>query len=513
MRAVPFRLLILVAGCALAFPGGSAAGEVPADEIAEEAGRVSWWSGPGTRAWTTSFDREQGVAAVPLMAPRWFKPAPEIDLETFDGPSRSTGEYAGRVLVLDFWATWCEPCRAQLPLMVELRDRLGPEAMEVLAVNMAEPDDVVVPYVESLTLTLPVVRYSEAIQQSFRVRTLPTTIVIDRWSRIRARFNGYRTDIEEEIGRIVQDLVEEEVRPATLVADVLSGEGLFAVRWSRDLGADVSALAAVEPTAGRRGVLAVAGRDLFVLAEDGRTFERHGNARGVSSLLSADLDGDGLPEAIGYRLGSARMATLDIVDGQHEVWEAAEPVLGAAAVPARSAELPGYLLLDTPGGLRKVDVSGKPVGVSREQAPGTHGIRGLVVADWDGAFGPVLLEPGVALHRVGPAGETKASEPVEGTVQAIVAAGQGGEGVGLVSVPVTASATGHWLAGEEAQLALAFADRLIVLDLDSGTVRFHARWPGISDVRTTDLDSNGRPELAVASGRRTTLLGAAAGTR
>jgi len=134
MRAVSAHLVRFLVGSALAVPAGSVptAGVGPgptsealpaAEGTVEEAGRVDWWTGPGARAWSTPIARESGGAAVALMAPRWFQPAPELDLDGFYGRLRSLGYLGGRVLVLEFWATWCENCEALHPRMLAAHER------------------------------------------------------------------------------------------------------------------------------------------------------------------------------------------------------------------------------------------------------------------------------------------------------------------------------------------------------------------------------------------------------
>jgi hypothetical protein len=80
------------------------------------------------------------------------------------------------------------------------------------------------------------------------------------------------------------------------------------------------------------------------------------------------------------------------------------------------------------------------------------------------------------------------------------------EGVGLGPAEVVAVAAGNLLADGALQVAVAAADRLLVVELDSGRVRFRARWPGIAALVAGDLNDDGRDELIVGSGKRVTVL-------
>src|SRR5678816_182397 len=91
---------------------------------------------------------------------RWKdKPvAPAIDLMTIDGVALSLQQLRGKVVLVNFWATWCEPCIAEMPSLQRLHDQLHADGFEVLAVNYQEGPARIKSFIDKLNFTLPVVR-------------------------------------------------------------------------------------------------------------------------------------------------------------------------------------------------------------------------------------------------------------------------------------------------------------------------------------------------------------------
>ncbi|HEY65307.1 MAG TPA: TlpA family protein disulfide reductase [Caldilineae bacterium] len=112
--------------------------------------------------------------------------APDFTLNNLDGDPVSLSDYQGQVVILNFWATWCPPCREEMPTLEEVyRDRVR-DGLVVLGVNQMEPADRVREFLESLNLTFPVVLDTRGeVARLYRVRAYPTTYFIDRGGVIR----------------------------------------------------------------------------------------------------------------------------------------------------------------------------------------------------------------------------------------------------------------------------------------------------------------------------------------
>ena len=118
-------------------------------------------------------------------------PTPALVLEDMRGRQVRLEDFKGKVVVVNFWATWCEPCREEMPSLQRLRQKLSGMAFEVVAVNMAEPRSRVQAYLERAQLDLPVLLDpSGDITRNWRARVLPATFIIGPDGGIRYSYAG-----------------------------------------------------------------------------------------------------------------------------------------------------------------------------------------------------------------------------------------------------------------------------------------------------------------------------------
>jgi len=114
--------------------------------------------------------------------------APEFELGLMDGGEVALQDYSGKVVLLNFWASWCPPCRAEMPAIQEVYESYRSKGFEVVAVNMTHQDSLpdVKAFTDTYQLTFPVL-LDEAGETSlqYRVRALPTTFLIDKDGIIR----------------------------------------------------------------------------------------------------------------------------------------------------------------------------------------------------------------------------------------------------------------------------------------------------------------------------------------
>ena len=106
-------------------------------------------------------------------------PAPDFTLTRLDGTEMSLAELKGTPVIVNFWATWCGPCRAEIPALEAAQQRLGDDAV-ILGVNVQEDPARVASFAEELGMTYPVVLDAAAdTSRLYRVRAFPTTYFID----------------------------------------------------------------------------------------------------------------------------------------------------------------------------------------------------------------------------------------------------------------------------------------------------------------------------------------------
>jgi thiol-disulfide isomerase/thioredoxin len=150
-----------------------------------------------------------GHALTPLPKP---VPAPDFTLADMDEEKHRFSDLRGKVVLLNFWATWCPPCRREMPSMERLYQKLSGEDFTVIAVNQMETPDHVFAYTGQLevdpTFTILFDKDS-TVSNNYRVNGLPTTYLIDKQGNIRFRAIGGRefdhADVEKQILQLINE--------------------------------------------------------------------------------------------------------------------------------------------------------------------------------------------------------------------------------------------------------------------------------------------------------------------
>ena len=137
--------------------------------------------------------------------------APGFTLVDLHGKWISLAEYKGKVVLLNFWATWCGPCRVEMPGMETVYRELKDEGFEILAIS-SDPQGTVItrPFSESHNLTFPILHDAEYdVSGMYGVRTLPMSFLIDRNGTLRHRVFGARDWNSPEAKEIIGGLLRE----------------------------------------------------------------------------------------------------------------------------------------------------------------------------------------------------------------------------------------------------------------------------------------------------------------
>ena len=139
--------------------------------------------------------------------------APDFTLEDMDGESYKLRDYRGKVVLINFWATWCPPCRKEMPALEALYKKLGGESFAVLAVNQWEDPDHVFAYTGELNVfpTFPILFDPESkLSAEYGVKGLPTSFLIDKQGRLAYRAVGGRDFDHPEVERLIRELLAEK---------------------------------------------------------------------------------------------------------------------------------------------------------------------------------------------------------------------------------------------------------------------------------------------------------------
>jgi thiol-disulfide isomerase/thioredoxin len=151
----------------------------------------------------------QNSAADPSRFVPWNRAdTPALVLKDLDGRPRSLAEYRGRVLLINFWATWCEPCRDEMPSLHRLRERLAGQPFDVVAVNYGESAARVSEFLtrERLDLTVLLDPNQEAAR-AWRVRVLPGSFLVGADGQVRYIVIGELDWASEDAMRTVRALL------------------------------------------------------------------------------------------------------------------------------------------------------------------------------------------------------------------------------------------------------------------------------------------------------------------
>jgi thiol-disulfide isomerase/thioredoxin len=146
------------------------------------------------------------------------QPAPNITLKDLDGKDVSVAQYKGKVVLVNFWATWCDPCRVEIPWLIEMQQKYGAKGFTVLGVAMDdEGRSVVEPFVEKerfdvngakSQMNYPIVIGNDAAADKFGgLLGYPTSVLIDRDGKVIKRVTGLIS--YDEISKTIESQLQE----------------------------------------------------------------------------------------------------------------------------------------------------------------------------------------------------------------------------------------------------------------------------------------------------------------
>jgi peroxiredoxin len=118
--------------------------------------------------------------------------APALTLVELSGQEQSLADYHGKVVLVNLWATWCPPCKAEMPTLKAYYEAHQADGFVTIAINDGDPEDAVKAFAQEYALTFPVwldPEY-EATEQAFKTSNLPSSFVIDRDGQVRLRWVG-----------------------------------------------------------------------------------------------------------------------------------------------------------------------------------------------------------------------------------------------------------------------------------------------------------------------------------
>ena len=135
---------------------------------------------------------------------------PDFTLKSISGQNMRLSEQRGNVILINFWATWCGPCRQELPEFEKLRQKYAKYGFEIWAVNVDTDSNEAIKFVKSFSLTYPILFDSSLItSQMYKVETMPSTFLLDRDGKLRFVHHGFQASYVEKYDAEIHDLVKE----------------------------------------------------------------------------------------------------------------------------------------------------------------------------------------------------------------------------------------------------------------------------------------------------------------
>jgi peroxiredoxin len=150
------------------------------------------------------------IASLAWAAQTLSGPAPGFALQTRDGKTMSLDELEGKVVMVNFWATWCVPCRQEMPHLQALYERYSSLGFELLAVNVEDNPEGARKWLAETPVTFPVLFDSKNdVSKLYKVTAMPSTVLIGRDGNMRFIHHGYKPGYEAEYQTQVRALLRE----------------------------------------------------------------------------------------------------------------------------------------------------------------------------------------------------------------------------------------------------------------------------------------------------------------
>ena len=139
-------------------------------------------------------------------------PAPQFTLDSRSGPKISLAQYKGQVVMLNFWASWCGPCRQEMPLLENIYKKYNKMGFTLIGVNVEPDSKDAEGFLKGLQtpVSFPVIYDKDStVSKAYDVQGMPSTVIIDRKGNIRVLHRGYKPGDENEYLDSIRTLVRE----------------------------------------------------------------------------------------------------------------------------------------------------------------------------------------------------------------------------------------------------------------------------------------------------------------
>ena len=144
-------------------------------------------------------------------APRSGQSAPDFNVISTSGQSITLDNYRGHVLILDFFATWCQPCRLSIPHLVEMNRKYGKQGLQILGLSVDEDGErVIKAFTDEFRVNYPLALAGDPATVAFGVRSVPVMYLVDKKGKIVEVYRGYSDDMARSVEQSIKRLLAEK---------------------------------------------------------------------------------------------------------------------------------------------------------------------------------------------------------------------------------------------------------------------------------------------------------------
>ena len=195
-------MLVVVSGLLLAGPAQSQ-NTAPSVAVTNEKSQAPAATAPGQ---DKDQNKDKPAPSLPPMAqtPKAGSAAPDFTLPDLKGKEVQLSSFKGKAVVIDFWATWCEPCKIEMPWLVDLQTKYGPQGLQILGVAMDDADEPTIQaFAHKMGVNYPVLKGTEAVADLYGgLDGLPATFFVDRSGKI----------VDVAVGLTNQSVLEDSIK-------------------------------------------------------------------------------------------------------------------------------------------------------------------------------------------------------------------------------------------------------------------------------------------------------------
>ena len=148
--------------------------------------------------------------SLPALAGPPTGPAPAFTLAARGGPEVSLAQYKGNVVMINFWASWCGPCRQEMPLLESIYKKYNKMGFTMLGVNVEPDSNAANEWLKATPVSFPILYDRDSkVSKLYDVAGMPSTVIIDRSGKLRVLHRGYKPGDENEYLDSIRSLIRE----------------------------------------------------------------------------------------------------------------------------------------------------------------------------------------------------------------------------------------------------------------------------------------------------------------